>query len=135
MNVDGNVGIGVVESSSIYRLQVNGKIYASDEIFALSDIRMKTGIEPISDPLQKIARLNGFTYVLLDSQSSSPSTERHMGLSAQDVQKVAPEAVQEGENGRLSVAYGNLVALLIEGMKELITLVQGAAATAPASPP
>jgi hypothetical protein len=111
--INGNVGIGVTENSSIYRLQVNGKIFASDEIYALSDIRMKTDIQPLSNSLEKITKLTGFTYLLLDGH------ERHMGLSAQDVQAVAPEAVKEDEQGRLSVAYGNLVALLIEGMKEL----------------
>ena len=116
--IDGNVGIGVTEISSIYRLQVNGKIYASDEIYAMSDIRMKTDIKPLTNSLEKITKLTGFTYLLLDGH------ERHMGLSAQDVQAIAPEVVKEDEHGRLSVAYGNLVALLIEGMKELQAQMQ-----------
>jgi hypothetical protein len=38
---------------------------------------------------------------------------------AQEVQAVQPELVQEDSEGRLSVAYGNMVGLLIEAIKEL----------------
>jgi hypothetical protein len=41
-----------------------------------------------------------------------------MGVIAQEIKKVAPEAVSTDSEGYLSVAYGNLVGLLIEGIKE-----------------
>ena len=41
-----------------------------------------------------------------------------MGVVAQEVQKVAPELVLEDKEGTLSVAYQNMVALLIEAVKE-----------------
>jgi hypothetical protein len=42
-----------------------------------------------------------------------------MGLIAQDVQAVAPEAVMTGTTGHLTVAYGNLAGLFVEAIKEL----------------
>ena len=56
-------------------------------------------------------QLTGYTYTRTDSG------ERQTGLIAQDVQKVLPEAVVDGEH--LSLAYGNLVGLLVEAIKEL----------------
>ncbi|NQT96302.1 MAG: tail fiber domain-containing protein [Candidatus Marinimicrobia bacterium] len=43
---------------------------------------------------------------------------KQVGVIAQELQEVVPELVQEQEDGYLEVSYGNLVALLIEGMKE-----------------
>jgi len=65
----------------------------------------------ISDAVNKVQQLTGYTYTRIDTG------EKQTGLVAQDVQKVLPEAVMEGEN--LSVAYGNLVGLLVEAIKEL----------------
>jgi hypothetical protein len=42
-----------------------------------------------------------------------------VGFLAQDVKKVLPEVVSEDDNGYLSINYGNVVALLVEGIKEL----------------
>ncbi|NQU27809.1 MAG: tail fiber domain-containing protein [Candidatus Marinimicrobia bacterium] len=43
---------------------------------------------------------------------------QQVGVIAQEIQEVMPELVQEQEDGYLEVSYGNMVALLIEGMKE-----------------
>jgi putative lipoic acid-binding regulatory protein len=45
-------------------------------------------------------------------------TERATGVIAQDVEKVLPEAVHENKDGFKNVAYGNMVGLLIEAIKE-----------------
>lgn len=91
---------------------VTGTIIASSNITAYSDERLKEKIEIIPQALNKVVQLRGVTYNRKDSG------ERHTGVIAQDVQKVMPEAVIQGEE-YLSVAYGNLVGLLIESIKEL----------------
>ncbi len=48
---------------------------------------------------------------------------QQVGVIAQELQDVMPELVQEQEDGYLEVSYGNLVALLIEGMKEQQTTI------------
>ena len=65
--------------------------------------------------LAKINTLHGYTYNRKDIEDGT----RHTGVIAQEVQKVLPEAVMEDEDGTLSVAYGNMVGLLIEAIKEL----------------
>jgi len=112
---DGDVGVGG-SASTAYKFSVTGKIYASDDIVAFSDARYKRDISPIADSLNKVRSLVGVLYT--DSNGS-----RKTGLLAQDVQAVLPEAVSTDEAGNLALAYGNLVGLLVEAVKELTTRV------------
>jgi hypothetical protein len=111
----GDVGVGGSASTS-YKFSVTGKIYASDDIVAFSDARYKRDISPIADSLNKVRSLVGVLYT--DSNGN-----RKTGLLAQDVQTVLPEAVSTDEAGNLALAYGNLVGLLVEAVKELTTRV------------
>ena len=77
-----------------------------------SDARLKSDIAPISDALAKVQALSGVTFTMAGGET------RQMGLIAQEVQPVAPEAVVEAE-GILRLAYGNLVGLLVEAIKDL----------------
>jgi hypothetical protein len=107
----GNVGMGI-DPDTTYKLRVQGKIYASDDIVAFSDARFKRDISPIHDALHKVRSLVGVLYT--DSADS-----RKTGLLAQDVQAVLPEAVTVDENGNLALAYGNLAGILVQAIKEL----------------
>jgi hypothetical protein len=92
---------------------------ASATVFsATSDERLKDEITIITDALAKIKQLRGINYKWKDSGLAGT------GLSAQDVQKVVPEAVVVAPTGDLSVAYGNLLGLLVEGMKDLAAQVE-----------
>jgi hypothetical protein len=105
----GNVGIGTTSPSQA--LHVIGNILASGNITAFSDIRLKTDLEAIPDALAKVQALTGYTFERTDTG------DRQTGVIAQEVQKVLPEAVSDtGEY--MSVAYGNMVGLLIEAIKE-----------------
>jgi len=110
----GNVGIGTTIPNQ--KLHVQGNIYASGDITAMSDSRYKTDLQIIQNPLNIIKEIHGYTFTRNDIDSS----QRYLGVIAQEVQKVLPEAITENSNGYLSVAYGNLNALLIEGMRELM---------------
>ena len=77
-----------------------------------SDARLKSDIAPIPDALAKVQALTGVTFTMAGSDI------RQMGLIAQDVQAVAPEVVVETE-GVLRLAYGNLIGLLVEAIKDL----------------
>ena len=77
-----------------------------------SDERLKKNITPISGALDKVNKLNGYTFNRLDGN------QREVGVIAQEVIEVMPELVKESD-GYYSVAYPNMVALLIESIKEL----------------
>ena len=90
------------------RLDASGNLTAAGNITAYSDERLKSDIETLDG--SKVYEMRGVSYVK-NGQASS-------GVIAQELQKVAPELVNEsGEY--LSVAYGNLVGYLIEAVKEL----------------
>jgi hypothetical protein len=97
----------------------DGNVIIQGNLFSYSDIRIKTNIETIEDALNKVTSLRGVTYNMIKDIKENPNTARkHMGLIAQEVETVIPEAVKE-ENGFKTVAYGNLVSVLIEAVKEL----------------
>lgn len=96
----------------------NGDFVSPGNVVAYSDSRVKTNVETITGALDKIGEIRGVTYDRTDI-----TTDRQMGVIAQEVQKVCPEVVHTVNRGAagdiLGVSYGNLVGLLIEGIKEL----------------
>ena len=135
---DRNVGINTMDSSA-YRLDVAGNIRAWSFI-PPSDQRLKTNITPLSSSLDKILALNGVRYnynFKLDNYENIDITKLteakqksiegdnfegdatiHLGLLAQEVEKVVPEVVKADEKGILGVNYMALIPLLIESIKE-----------------
>ena len=106
---------GTVGADRFTFAKSTGNFTASGDVTAYSDISLKTNIELISKALDKVDQINGVTFERTDIDTGV----RHAGVIAQDVQKVLPEVVREGYDGKLTVAYGNLVGLLVEAIKEL----------------
>ncbi len=110
---DGKVGIGTETPSAT--LDVNGSIAVSGTVVHASDARLKRDVQLILNPLDKLTRLRGVTYNWKDT---SRDPNRQMGLVAQDVERVAPEAVRLVGNTK-SIAYAQLTGLTVEAIKEL----------------
>jgi hypothetical protein len=109
------LGIGESSTSSGYRLYVTGAIYATDDIVAYSDVRKKTNIETIPEALDTVMKLRGVFYDRTDSMEKG----RQLGVIAQEVNAVLPEAVSYAEDtDEYGVKYGNIVGVLIEAIKE-----------------
>lgn len=112
INRVGNVGIGGdASTTATTKLYVHGDILATGDVTASSDRRLKTDIKRIENALDKVCSLGGYTYVMNDKPSS--------GLIAQEVLEVLPEVVHGSEETNYSLAYGNIVGLLVEAIKEL----------------
>lgn len=94
-------------------ISVSGSITATGDITAYSDARLKTDIETITGALDRVRKLRGVTF------SRRETGNRGVGLIAQELAAIVPEAVMTHEDGLLSVAYGNLVGVLIEAVKDL----------------
>ena len=105
-----------------------GNYTAVGSITAYSDIRVKTNIEVIPKALDKVCQLSGYTFdrtdFVPDAETGVMPETRQTGVIAQEVLKVLPEAVSEMDDGKLTVAYGNMVGLLIESIKELKTEIE-----------
>jgi hypothetical protein len=91
---------------------IGGNLTLSGTLTINSDARLKENLTPLTGALDKVKALTGYNYNRIGSETLE------MGVVAQEVQKVAPELVLEDKEGTLSVAYQNMVALLIEAVKE-----------------
>jgi len=96
-------------------VDITGNLTASGNVTAYSDITLKDNIETIPNSLDKVSQIRGVTYNRKDLEDKP----RHAGVIAQEVEKVLPEVISTDKEGIKSVAYGNLVGLLIESIKEL----------------
>lgn len=107
--------VGIKDTTPSYELDVSGTIRATANVIAYSDERLKEDVQPIQSALDKVRRLQGVSFIRNDMDDD----RRHIGVIAQAIQPIVPEVVHEDDDGMLSVAYGPLVALLIEAIKEL----------------
>jgi hypothetical protein len=96
-------------------LNVGSTIVAGGDITAFSDINIKKDIKTIEGALSKVNQLRGVEYSRKDGEEGN----RNIGVIAQEIEEVLPEVVKMNDNGLRSVAYGNIVAVLIEAIKEL----------------
>ena len=105
------VGLGNLSNNGN---NLSGNFVATGNVTAFSDERLKENVQTIEGALDKVAQMRGVTY---NYKSELNDGQRGTGVIAQEIQQVMPEVVEEGEY--LSVAYGNLVGVLIEAVKEL----------------
>ena len=114
------------EASMSFHVAGQG-LFTGDIVAYYSDMRLKTKIGDIQDPIAKIKALNGFYYEPNEKALEyGYEKERRIGLSAQEVQEVVPEAVTMAAIGDnyLSVDYAKLVPVLVEAIKELSNKVE-----------
>lgn len=115
--LSGNVGVGSTNPGT--KLDIDGTAQAKAFMYA-SDGRLKENVREIPGALDRISKLHG---VLFDWKNAEQGRDQ-LGLIAQEVEQVFPEAViAHPETGMKSVAYGNLVAPLIEALKEQQELI------------
>jgi hypothetical protein len=140
VTVNGSVTVGNTTSSDIYMVDTdegtrrihcnsnrigflkqddNWGSYCDDDgswtsvgnVTAYSDVRLKSNIQTIESGLDKVCAMRGVTF--------EKDGVRNLGVIAQEVEAVIPEVVHTQNDGMKSVAYGNIVGVLIEAIKEL----------------
>lgn len=119
--IDSNKNIGIGTITPDEKLNVNGNLHVNNSLIVdqnitasnlnqLSDIKLKSNIKPLTNSLDKVEQLRGVSYLF--------NNQQNIGLIAQEVEKIIPEVVNE-HNDCKTIAYGNLIALLVEAIKEL----------------
>lgn len=89
----------------------NGTLTATI-VTASSDERLKENVRPIADALSKVLQLSGVLFNRIGQ------TNDEIGYIAQQVEKIMPQVIHTDADGMKSLAYGNLVALLGEAIRE-----------------
>ena len=111
MSAGGNAQfLGNISGSQI---EASGDVIA----FGSSDRNLKDNIQPIENPLEKMDKIGGYTFVWNNKQSTYKGKD--IGVVAQEIQEIMPEIVATRANGYLGVKYEKIVPLLIESIKEL----------------
>lgn len=102
--------------TSTYTL--TGNLTVTGDLNSNSDESLKQNINTFEGGLAAVKSMRGVRYEWKESGKSS------IGLIAQEVEKILPELVATGEDDIKSIQYGNIVAVLIEAVKELSARVE-----------
>ena len=122
-----SLGVGTAPSGT------SGEIRATNDVTAFysSDIALKENIVNIPDPIEALKKLNGVLFDWKKSYIDEKGGEdgyfirkKDVGVIAQDVEKVLPEAVATRPDGIKAVKYDRLTCLLIEAVKALNNKVE-----------
>ncbi len=81
----------------------------------LSDRRLKYVGKESTNGLKKIKQLKVFNYTFKKDETKTP----HVGVIAQDLQKVFPDAVKKGKDGFLTIRFEDMFFAMINAIKEL----------------
>ena len=122
--IDLNVGNLLIRDNTTSRFsfaRTTGDFIATGDVTAygtISDIRQKENLVKIDNALEKVLKLNGYTFNYIGND------QRITGVVAQEVLEVLPEAVYttkklDTDEEIYAVRHGNMVGLLIETIKEL----------------
>lgn len=95
----------------------NGNLELKGSVSNVSDQRLKENIEPVAGSLARLCQLRCVSFDWKD-RPPAPGGTKQLGLIAQDVQTVVPEAVVMASGDVLAVSYHAITALLIEAVKE-----------------
>ena len=96
-------------------VDITGDLTVSGSVSEGSDIRLKTNIKPIEDPIDKVTQIEGVSFNW--KKDNKPS----LGVIADQVEKIIPELVQ-GDDPK-TVNYNGLIGLLIEAVKDQQTQI------------
>ena len=113
-NVSSTLTVGGNTVITDGKLTVNGDIITTGSLDSTSDARVKTNIRPINNALDLVLNLEGVVYDRTDTHHKN-----QMGLIAQQILPYVPEVVNGNEQEGYTVSYPNLVALLVEAVKDL----------------
>jgi hypothetical protein len=125
----GNVGIATNAPS--YTLHVNGSVAGTSAYNNLSDARLKKNVNEISDGLGLIEKLRGVRFRWRQPNERSvgkdlnlPVGDPQVGLIAQEVQGVLPEAVTKSKDGIFSIQESKIVPVLVQAVKQQQSEIQ-----------
>lgn len=114
-NATGNVTFRL-NGSDRFIILPNGNATLTGTLTQNSDERFKQDIKPIDDALDKVKQLNGYEYHWKPELQRDSALQ--IGLLAQNVEKVLPQLVATDKEGTKSVAYQNMIPVLIEAIKK-----------------
>lgn len=114
-----NSGAAYYNKNTIFMNLRDGTMQAYN-VYIRSDKAYKENIKKIESATDKVNQINGYTYNIKDSNDKT----RTVGVIAQEVEKILPEAVTMNDEGKRQVNYNGLIALLVNSVNELTARVK-----------
>jgi hypothetical protein len=111
----GAMGLGVTPTDTAGRFEASNDIVA----YSSSDKNWKKNIKNINSPLEKISQINGVEFDWIEDEPIHGNKGHDVGVIAQEIEQILPEAVQTRQSGMKAVQYDKIIPLLIEAIKEL----------------
>jgi hypothetical protein len=116
--VYGGICTSTGSNVEVFFVKGNGDVWSKTNYY-YSDQNLKENIDSLQNSLNKIKQLKGVKYNFKSSFVGQGPVVTELGLLAQDVEAVIPEAVAVNDKGIKGIAYQNLIPVLIEAIKEL----------------
>jgi len=117
-----SIGVGTAAAATAGDIRATANITA----YYTSDERLKENISPITNALEKVNQINGVNFDWTEEEITARGgidgyfvRKNDVGVIAQEIEQVLPEAVATRDNGYKAVRYELIVPLLIESIKEL----------------
>ena len=119
-NMTGNITFGSnITLATNGTATFSGTVVSNADFNSTSDVRVKENIKPLENSLEKVKQLRGVEYDRTDWKERGVSRIHQVGVIAQEIEKVYPDFVSTDIEGMKSVSYLQMVAVLIEAVKEL----------------
>lgn len=121
---DARTSLGLGTANTVTFTTVNGVtgtfsgIVTALDFNSTSDITLKENLKPIDNSLDIISKINGFEFTWKNSGETA------YGFSAQEVEKIIPAVVKRRDDGNKGINYLNLIAFLVEAVKDLKKEIQ-----------
>lgn len=118
---------GAVDSNPHNNNSIYAYLNTAGNWVAASDMNRKEAIAPLSNSLEKILAINGYSYKFklvqeeIDKGDVSPVS---IGVLAQEVKEIIPEVVEVSEDGSHYVSYTEFIPILIEATKEQQEIIE-----------
>ena len=117
---------GLTPSTTVGRIDAANDIVA----YSTSDKRLKENVVPIENALEKVSQIRGVEFDWKELTEEEVETvhgnQGHdIGVIAQQIEQILPEAVQTRENGFKAVRYEKIVPLLVQAINELQEKLDG----------
>jgi hypothetical protein len=112
-------------NQDVFYVRGDGVVWTQRGVLTASDISLKINITPIEGALGKVKNLQGVRYQFKEEKEGENGEEDfRLGFIAQEVEKICPEVVKETPDGIKGMSYSDLIAVLVEAIKEQQTQIE-----------
>ena len=120
------IALSETDNNNAFWINSNKSAHFENDITAYSgsDKRLKTNVNKISNPLEKLKEINGYEFEWIKKEGVHSNEGKDIGVIAQEIEAILPEITTTRDNGYKAVRYEKLTAFLISCVKEQQTQIQ-----------